>query len=106
MAGNETSKQAVNRRTGVILLGISSLILLADVGWFAIQLERFAASFGFNALDRPIALILGGLHLVRMLAFDHATAFCVMTDILVLCIALGGLLVGFGMLRKRTVETA
>jgi len=102
----ESSKQNVNSSTGVILLGFSSLVLLANVGWVAIQLERFAASSGFDSADRQIAIVLGLLKIVRTIAFDHIETFCVMTDILVLCIALGGMFAGFGMLRKRTVETA
>jgi len=106
MAGMEISKPNGSKGMGVILLGISSLVLLANVGWVAIQLERFAASSGFDSADRQIAIVLGLLKIVRTIAFDHIETFCVMTDILVLCIALGGLLIGFGMLRKRTVETA
>jgi hypothetical protein len=106
MAGNAISERNVNSHTGVILLGISSLILLANVGWFAIQLNRFAAGFGFDAVDRPIAIVLGGLQLLRIFAFNHEMTFCVITDILLLCVALGGMLAGFSMLWKRTVETA
>jgi hypothetical protein len=105
MARNSISKRNVNSRTGVILLGISSLILLGNVGWFAIQLDRFATSFGFDAVDRPIAIVLGGLQLLRMFAFNHEMTFCVMTDILLLCVALGGILTGFSMLSRQTVET-
>ena len=106
MAGNQTSKPNGNSRTGAILLGISSLVLLANVGWFAVQLQGFASSFGFDAGDRQIAIALGVLKVLRTIAFDHVMTFCVFTDILVLCVALGGMLAGFGMLRQRTTETA
>lgn len=106
MAGNQISERNLNSGTGVILLGISSFILLANVGWFAIQLEPFAASLGFDGVDHQIAIALGAMKVLRTIAFDHVMTFCVFVDILLLCTALCGMLVGLGMLRRRTVETA
>jgi hypothetical protein len=106
MPGRENSNRNLRTRAGVILLGLGGLLMLANVGWIAVQVERFAASLGFGAFDSHTALALGLLRLLRTIAFDRAAMFSVFGDVLILCFALAGMLAGLTLLRKRTVETA
>ena len=91
---------------GVILLTLGTILMLAQVGWIAVRLERLAGSFQSEALDVSAALSLTALKLLQTVAFDHAAATCVAAGLLVSCMALASILAGLMLLRKRIAETA
>jgi hypothetical protein len=103
-------QQAANRRTrpwaGVILLALGTVLMLAQAGWIAVQVEHLASSFWSGALDVSAALILTVLRLLRTAAFDPAAAAALAGSVLVSSLALAAILSGLVLLRKRIAETA
>jgi hypothetical protein len=96
-----------NRRAlaGTALLALGVLLLFGKLGLLAFELPRFVATLGIDALGIPAALSLSVLRLFRAIAFHPAALLPLVCGILVLSFALMGIVFGFILLRKRTVET-
>ncbi len=103
-------QQAANRRTrpwaGVILLALGAMLMLAQAGWIALQVEHLASSFWSGALDVSAALVLTVLRLLRTAAFNPTAAASLAGSVLVSSLALAGILAGLLLLRRRIAETA
>jgi hypothetical protein len=102
-------QQVANRGTrpwaGVILLALGTLLMLAQAGWIAVQVEHLASSFWSGALDVSAALVLTVLRLLRTAAFHPAVAAALVGSVLVSSLALAGIMTGLLLLRKRIAET-
>jgi hypothetical protein len=102
--------QVANRRTrpwaGVILLALGTMLMLAQAGWIALQVEHLASSFWSGALDVSAALVLTVLRLLRTAAFSPAATASLAGSVLVSSLALAGILAGLLLLRRRIAETA
>jgi hypothetical protein len=82
------------------------VLMLAQAGWIAVQVEHLASSFWSGALDVSAALVLTVLRLLRTAAFHPAAAAALAGSVLVSSLALAGILTGLLLLRKRIAETA
>jgi hypothetical protein len=104
--GNDLRGRNRKAPAGTALLVLGVVLLFGKLGLLAFELPRFVATLGIDALGIPAALSLSVLRLFRSIAFHPAALLPLVCGILVLSFALIGIVSGFILLRKRTVETA
>jgi hypothetical protein len=108
---NNDHKRAGNRagrktRAGEVLLAVSALLMLADLGLAAAGLPHFLATLGADAIGIPAAASLMILRFCQAVAFHPATLLPFACGILVVFLAFAGMLTGLILLSKRTMEKA
>jgi hypothetical protein len=106
MLEHKNSGRSRRAQAGIALLTIGFLLMFANMGVLAAGFPHFLANLGMEALGAPAALALALLKFLRTIAFHPAALLPFAYGILVLFFALAGILSGFMLLRRRTVENA
>ena len=106
MARTDGSSRKQANWTAIALLVLGSLLMLADVSWMAISWQHVVRTFLFDTFKAPVAIGLAALKLLPTIVFDCTAVPSMAKDLLVLCFALTGILVGLILLRRQMRETA